>query len=85
MRTALARAATHYGCREFERIVYVGDGAWDVRACHELGWPLVAIGREPAARRLLALGASHVLADFRRFAEVRDAVENALPPQIAAA
>jgi phosphoglycolate phosphatase-like HAD superfamily hydrolase len=85
MRTALARATAHYGRDEFERIVYVGDGAWDIRACRELGWPLVAIGQEPAARRLLSLGASHVLADFRNFAEVRHAVENALPPQIAAA
>lgn len=85
MRTALARAAKHHRCEEFERVVYVGDGAWDVRACRELGWPLVGIGADSAGHRLRALGASHVLADYRDFAAVLAAIENAVVPQIAAA
>jgi phosphoglycolate phosphatase-like HAD superfamily hydrolase len=65
MRTALARASQHYGCATFERIIYVGDAAWDVRACFDLGWPLVAIATGAHAARLQSLGASHVLPDYR--------------------
>lgn len=64
MRAALNRAATHHGRERFDRIVYVGDGPWDVRACREIGWPLVGIGRDAHARRLRHLGVSHVLPDF---------------------
>ena len=64
MRTSLARAATHHRRENFNRIVYIGDGSWDVCACREIGWPLVGIGRDTQGRRLRGLGTSHVLPDF---------------------
>jgi len=42
VRAALAKAAA----RDGERVVYVGDGAWDVKATRELGIPLVGVDRE---------------------------------------
>jgi phosphoglycolate phosphatase-like HAD superfamily hydrolase len=39
MTTCLARVAPGA-----ERAVYVGDGAWDLAACRELGWGFVAVG-----------------------------------------
>jgi phosphoglycolate phosphatase-like HAD superfamily hydrolase len=81
MRTALARAAEHYGCAEFERIVYVGDGAWDVRACRDLGWPLVGVGVGAQATQLRALGASHVISGYRPLADFLAALETAEVPQ----
>ena len=80
MRCALARAATHYGCESFERIVYVGDGIWDVRACRELGWPLIGVGQDGHAARLKSLGTSEVIADFRQMQEFLAALGRAAPP-----
>jgi len=64
MQTALVRARAHYNVREFDRVVYVGDGPWDAKACRELAWPMVGIGRDAQALRLRALGVSHVLPHF---------------------
>jgi phosphoglycolate phosphatase-like HAD superfamily hydrolase len=83
MACALGRAAAHHGCAGFERIVYVGDAAWDVRACRDLGWPLVAIAQGPHATRLRSLGASHVVPDFARLDEFLAALEQAAPPAAA--
>jgi phosphoglycolate phosphatase-like HAD superfamily hydrolase len=84
MRTALARASRHYGCDTFERIVYVGDGAWDVRACRELGWPLVGIGEGAQAARLSRLGAAHVVANYDPIDSFLHALEQAVPPSSSA-
>ena len=64
MQASLARAAAHHRRDAFDRVVYIGDGSWDVRACREIGWPLVGIGRDAQGRRLRGLGTSHVLPDF---------------------
>lgn len=81
MQAALARAAAHYGCASFERIVYVGDAPWDVRACRELGWPLVVVAEGEDATRLTGLGATHVIPhylDLERFLAV---IEQATCPR----
>ena len=80
MQTALVRARAHYGRMEFDRIVYVGDGAWDVKACRELAWPLVGIGRDAHARRLLGLGVSHVLPHYQQLDTFMAALAAALVP-----
>lgn len=80
MQAALVRARTHYGRQEFERIVYVGDGAWDVKACRELAWPMVGIGRDAQARCLQGLGVSHVLPHFHPPGQFLDAINEATAP-----
>lgn len=82
MQTALARAERHYGCAAFDRIVYVGDGAWDVRACRELGWPLIGVGEGAQAQRLRALGVAHVIAGYDPIDEFLEALEQAVPPAL---
>jgi phosphoglycolate phosphatase-like HAD superfamily hydrolase len=64
MQAALARARAQHDGAEFARVIYVGDGVWDVRACRELGWPMVGIGHGTHALRLRALGTSHVVSDY---------------------
>jgi phosphoglycolate phosphatase-like HAD superfamily hydrolase len=84
MQTSLARAQRHYGCDRFERVVYVGDGAWDVKACRELRWPLVGIGEGVPARRLRALGATQVIPHYEPLATFLAAIERATAPTAAA-
>ncbi len=60
---AAERAERHHG-RGFERIVYVGDGVWDVRAAGRLGIGFVGIAEGERASRLRDEGATTVLPDF---------------------
>lgn len=81
MRTAHLRAASHYGCTAFDRIVYVGDAAWDVRACRELEWPLVGVAQDEHAARLRALGVTHIIPHYLDFVGFRLALEQASSPR----
>lgn len=81
MQAALARAAAHHGVPDFERITYVGDAVWDVRACRELGWPFVGIGTGRFACRMPALGVTHVVPHYLDFGAFLAAVEEAGPPR----
>jgi phosphoglycolate phosphatase-like HAD superfamily hydrolase len=85
MQTALARATRHYGCESFDRVVYVGDAAWDVRACRELGWPLVGVAPEATAGRLRALGVSHIVPHYDDPDAFLTALEHAAPPSVTCA
>ena len=63
-RVSLRRAEAQHG-RAFCRIVYVGDGVWDVRTSGQLGYDFIGIGRDDGAGKLRAEGATHVLEDFK--------------------
>ena len=82
MQTALARAATHYGCTRFDRVVYVGDASWDVRACRELNWPLVGIAPETKADRLRSLGVTHIVPHYNDAETFLAALDHAAPPSV---
>lgn len=75
---AMQRASTHYGAKNFDRIVSVGDGVWDVKTAANLELAFVGIGRETRAEALQQNGAKHVVPDFtnlqRFFACLEDAV-----------
>ena len=62
MRESARRAAVHYGVGQFEQIVYVGDGEWDVRCSAELGYQFIGIGESIA--QLRRLGAECTLPDY---------------------
>lgn len=83
MQTALARAAAHYGVGQFERVVYVGDALWDIRACRELGWPLVSIAEGAHAERMRTLGATQVIAHYQPLENFHSALARATPPALA--
>lgn len=65
---AIARAAARWDMqtagKEFHRIVLLGDGLWDVKTARVLGLPFIGVGSGPAAARLEAAGARHIVADF---------------------
>lgn len=64
MLTAINRAKAQ-AAKPIDGVVYVGDAAWDARACKKMGLPLLGIGQGPQAERLRALGVEHVLPDYR--------------------
>lgn len=71
IRTALERAGGDLG--SFDRVVYVGDGVWDLRAAQELGVDFIGVGREERAERLREGGAETVVGDLSRLRErIRD-------------
>jgi len=63
MRLSRQRAAERHG-ETFACAVYVGDGAWDARACRKLDLSFIGIGTGSRATRLAAEGAVCVLPDF---------------------
>jgi phosphoglycolate phosphatase-like HAD superfamily hydrolase len=58
MRHSRSIAADH------QRVIYVGDGAWDAAACKDLGWPLIGIAQPRRAMHLYQAGAAIVVPDF---------------------
>ena len=65
---------------KFERVVYVGDAAWDVRTTRNLGIPFVGIRRRGDVETLRVEGAQHVLTDFADFEAFFNALHEAVPP-----
>jgi phosphoglycolate phosphatase-like HAD superfamily hydrolase len=61
---AIDRAREHYGSPDFEKIVSVGDGVWDVKTASNLGLPFVGIARDARAEMLRQTGAKHIVPDF---------------------
>ena len=61
----------------FDRLVYVGDGIWDVRAARRLGIGFVGIGEGDREIQLREEGAEIVLPDY----EDRDAFVQAILSQ----
>jgi beta-phosphoglucomutase-like phosphatase (HAD superfamily) len=64
LRTAIQRAEQDYGQNAFEKVVYVGDGVWYVRAAKALGIGFLGLAAGNKAGRLVEEGASCVLPDF---------------------
>jgi phosphoglycolate phosphatase-like HAD superfamily hydrolase len=79
---AISRALARYKQIGFDRIVSIGDGTWDVRAARRLALPFVGIGTGPNRDKLLAEGASHVIADFTDLDDlIRCLKEARVPPR----
>lgn len=62
-RASRQRAEERCG-RPIPKVVYVGDGVWDVRTSRALGYGFVGIGRGLSPAKLRAAGAVEILPDF---------------------
>jgi phosphoglycolate phosphatase-like HAD superfamily hydrolase len=76
MQMAVGKAVDFYACQGFERIVYVGDGPWDLQAAHALGYAFIGIG--PRVQGLKELEGRHWHADFMDIEAVMASVQNAI-------
>jgi len=77
---AITRSLTRYHKTGFERVVSVGDGAWDLRAARRLNLPFVGVGTGPDRDALLEDGASHVIRDYADFEELIKCLGEATVP-----
>lgn len=83
MAVAQARSKTANGNKDFERVVYVGDGNWDVKTCAKIAMPLVGMAVKPAIQsRLASQGVSHILNDYRDRGAVLEALDAAGVPSL---
>jgi len=58
------RAQSAYNVHAFDSVVYVGDGIWDVRSAHSVGYHFIGVGIDDGASRLRDEGAVHIIPDF---------------------
>lgn len=73
MQLAVEKAAKNYACANFGRVVYLGDGPWDLQASGSLGYGFIGIGP-----RLQGLGGFPWHADYRDIEAVMASVLYAL-------
>jgi phosphoglycolate phosphatase-like HAD superfamily hydrolase len=74
--TIAAERAERLHGRGFDRLVYVGDGVWDVRAAATLDIGFVGIAEGERAARLTEAGAVTVLADYADDVALIQAIES---------
>ncbi len=75
---AISRSRNRYRRENFDRIVSVGDGVWDVRTAARLGLAFVGVASGARAEALREAGAKHVVPDFEdtdRFFDLLDKTE----------
>jgi phosphoglycolate phosphatase-like HAD superfamily hydrolase len=84
VRLACKRAQHHpkRGGADFERVVSVGDGVWDVRTASNLRLPFVGVATGAKAARLTAAGATTLLPDLQCWDEVLEALDTAAVPRV---
>jgi phosphoglycolate phosphatase-like HAD superfamily hydrolase len=74
VRLARDRAEAFYRC-QFDRVVSIGDGVWDLQTAIELDMPFLGIGTGDRADWLRRAGAAIVLPDYSDFGAFLTAVE----------
>lgn len=81
LRQAVARATTRYAPLGFAKVVYMGDGPWDVQTARRLGIAFVGMAGRQGAEALTSAGATTVLDSFLPLSKVLAALEAARVPQ----
>jgi len=61
---AISAARSYFNVSDFEQIISIGDGYWDLVTARNLGLNFIGIGSGPAAERLRSTGAEQVFPDF---------------------
>lgn len=65
----------------FEKIVYVGDAAWDVRTTRNMDIPFIGVRREGDADFLKQLGADTVIRDYKDINLFLSSIESSKVPK----
>ncbi len=78
---AISRSRARYQRENFDRVVSVGDGVWDVRTAARLGLAFVGVASGARAEMLREAGAKHIIPDFEDVDRFFDCLEEAEAPR----
>jgi phosphoglycolate phosphatase-like HAD superfamily hydrolase len=78
MELAARRGREYYGCKDFERTIYLGDGPWDLQASRSLGFDFIGIG--PRVQVLMDAKESHWHPDYQDIEAVFTSITSILKP-----
>ncbi len=67
LQTAIEKSLEKYGLEEFEKIVSIGDGVWDVQTAKNLSLDFIGIASGKRAEALREEGADYTIKDFRDY------------------
>ena len=82
MLNAIKMAKLNYDITHFEKIVYVGDGIWDLKTCASLNIPFIGIEAEEKMTKRQALGHFWKLENYLDQDFFRQCLENAKIPAV---
>ncbi|HEX8251176.1 MAG TPA: HAD family hydrolase [Pyrinomonadaceae bacterium] len=67
LRIAIEKSSAYYRQNEFEKIVSIGDGVWDLRTAKNLNLEFIGIAGGKRADKLRREGAEFLIEDFRDY------------------
>jgi len=82
LQIAVKMALKVYNQSEFEKIVSVGDGVWDISTAANLEMPFLGIGDEKTAGKLRQAGANIVLENYADYDLFLSSLESATVPAL---
>lgn len=77
VRTAIIKAENVYQVEKFQKVVFVGDGVWDVKAAYKLSIAFMGIGNN----KLINIGATKVIQDFTNLDDFMTILQDAEIPR----
>ena len=79
---SIVKAQQAYMIENFDKIVSIGDGIWDLKTAAKLDLGFVGISQAEAKNKLLQAGAKDVLADFEQVNNFQQVLEQAVVPNV---
>lgn len=77
IKTAIIKAKNVYQVEKFQKVVFVGDGVWDVKAAYRLNIAFIGV----ADTKLKNIGASKVIKDFTNLEDFLTILQYAVIPR----
>lgn len=77
IKTAIIKAENVYQIEKFQKVVFVGDGVWDVKAAYRLNIAFIGIGDN----KLTNVGATKVIKDFTNLEDFLKILQSAVIPK----
>lgn len=77
IKTAIIKAENVHQVENFRKIVFVGDGVWDVKAAYQLSIAFIGIGNN----KLTNVGATKVIKDFTNLEDFLKILQSAVIPK----
>lgn len=67
LQIAIKKSLAHYGQKNFEKIISVGDGVWDLRTAKNLNLDFIGIAKGEKAEHLQNEGAAFIIENFEDY------------------